>query len=179
MSNEKCTPCIKKKVGALIANAATKFTEEDRVWLETLEEDQLDQMEPISVAPKSEKVEVTSEMAVNALKQGWKTTQDVLNVMPDEMKEQMQAALVLHENQKKSLISGIIANAEGVWTKEELEGKKIDELQKIAKMAGYQENTIQANYAGLNAGGRTLITDNDANDVPVMGLAGESFEIKK
>ena len=59
MPNE-CKPCIKAAIDNLIANGKGRFAEEDRTWLETLDEGQLKKLEPI------EKV-VEKEVQVNAL----------------------------------------------------------------------------------------------------------------
>ena len=50
MSNEGCAPCVKKKVDDLIANSQGKYTEDDRVFLETLTEPLLDKIaEPVKI----------------------------------------------------------------------------------------------------------------------------------
>ena len=60
--SKECTPCVKEKVDALIANSQGRWTEDDRGFLETLSEAQLDKLEPIEV----EKV-VEKEIEVNKL----------------------------------------------------------------------------------------------------------------
>lgn len=59
----KCTPCVEKKVGELIANKQTQFAETDRAWLETLEEAVLDRMIPVVVEPKEVEVPVVNALA--------------------------------------------------------------------------------------------------------------------
>lgn len=46
-NGDNCTPCIKKKVDALIAHASKRYAEDDREWLESLSETQLDKLVPI------------------------------------------------------------------------------------------------------------------------------------
>lgn len=58
--SDTCTPCVKKKVDALLTQG--RWTEDDREFLQTLTEIQLDKMVPIEV----EKV-VEKEVQVNAL----------------------------------------------------------------------------------------------------------------
>lgn len=79
-SNKECT-C---NVDALIANEATQFTEEDRTWLSTLKQEQLEKLMPVEV----EKEEV-EEVAANTSKTKVKT----------EVKKEVAA------NTEKSLVS--------------------------------------------------------------------------
>lgn len=177
MSDEKCTPCVKTKVNALIANAATAYAEDDREWLETLEENQLDRMVPKTVEPTviEKQGVITPEMAVNALRDGLKTDEDYIKIMPTNMQEQTRSALRLFQERKESLIAGIIANTdEGTWTKEELTAYEVEKLEKIAKTAGVKAATPQVNYSGMNAGG-DLHNNGATNEVEPMAPAGITF----
>lgn len=180
MNANDCETC-KAKVDALIVNKATKYTEEDRVLLETFDEAMLDKMQPTIEEKVVEKeVKVTPEMAVNALKDGLKGQDDFINLMPENMQEQMRSALTLHEERKTSLVSGIIANtAEGVWGKEELEGMVVEQLEKLAKTAGFENSKIQNNFSGMGAGTGTQLQSNEETTVPKMAPAGIKFETKK
>lgn len=176
MSDNKCTPCVAKKAGELIANKAVNFVETDREWLETLEEAQLDRMVPKTVEPTvvEKQMPITPEMAVNALKSGLKGEEDFIALMPTNMQEQMRSALKLHSDHKLSLVDGILANTdEGVWTKEELNAYEVGKLEKIAKTAGVRTNDVQANYSGMGAGSN--IRTNAQEEVPPMAPAGITF----
>jgi len=179
MANEKCTPCVKKKVNALIANTQTKFAEEDREWLENLEEFQLDSMVPNEVAPKEVEKEITHDMAVNAL--GLKEQEDYLKLMPESMQASVRSALTLHETHKKDLVAGIIANTEkDTWTEDELNAMEVNQLEKLAKTAKIPAQTqqFQGNFAAMGAGTGTQIKTNGADGVPPMAPAGINFETK-
>jgi hypothetical protein len=170
MANEKCTPCIAKKVGELIANASTHFVEEDRAWLETLEEAQLDKMTPKA----SQKETITPEMAVNALKLN--AEEDYIKLMPEPMQGQFRSALKVFADRKASLIDSIITNTEaGTWTKEELQDYQVEKLEKIAKTAGTKENLQANNFTVFGAGSTSL--QNNVN-VPLLEPAGITFETK-
>jgi len=178
MANEKCTPCVAKKVDGLIANASTNFAETDREWLETLEEDQLDRMVPVSVEPtvNKESVKITPEMAVNALREGLKNENDFIKLMPTNMQEQTRSALRLFEERKTSLIESIMSNTEkDTWTREELQVYEVEKLEKIAKTAGVKQAEVQVNYSGMGAG-TSLHNNTSLNDVPLMAPAGIVFE---
>jgi len=174
MANEKCTPCIAKKAGELIANAATSYVEADREWLETLEEGQLDKMVPKVVETKE--ATITPEMAVNAFKEGLKAEEDYIALMPTVMQEQMRSALKVNSDHKQSLIDGIITNTEeGTWTKEELAVYEVAKLEKIAKTANVRPQSLQVNYAGAAAGMLT-VQNNEQSGIPLLEPAGIKFK---
>jgi hypothetical protein len=166
MSEEKCTPCVKERADALINNEATPYSEDHRDWLQSLEVEQLDLMKPIEPKVTTNKAEVTPELAINALKEGIKTTEDFINLIPDEsMKEQLISANALHTKYKTSLVKGIMDNAEGVWEEDELKGMKVDQLEKLAKTANVPtEQSVQANYAGAAAGEKEIDLEVNAEE---------------
>ena len=180
MTSKECPTC-KAKVDALIANKVTTYAEGDREWLETLEETQLDKMVPVEVEKVVEKeATITPEMAINALKEGLKGQEDWINLMPENMQEQTRSALTLHEARKTALVNGIITNTvEGTWEKVELEGMAVGQLEKIAKTAGFENSTIQNNFAGMGAGAGTKLQTNEGADVPPMAPVGIKFETKE
>ena len=162
----------------MIANAATKYTEKDREWLETLEEGQLDNMIPNEVQPTvvEKEAKVTPEMAVNALKEGLKTDEDWLKIMPSKTQEQMRSALKLHEDRKQALIQSILDNTEkDVWSKEELDVYEVEKLEKLARTAGVKQEAPTLNYSGMAAGTATKIQDNAQDEIPLMAPAGIEF----
>lgn len=128
-TNEKCTPCIKKKVDALIANKAATYGEDDREWLEGLTEIQLDKMVPAekTVETNSQQIQVLSAEDQAALDYGKK---------------------VLRER-KASMIKGIQANTEkGLWEEAELTAMSDANLEKLFKSVKKEEEVIEdANYA--------------------------------
>lgn len=126
MENEKCTPCVKTRVDALIANAASKFTEDDRAVLETLSESVLDRMIP----------EVPTPVTVN--------------LSADD-----QAALDFGKAQLKQRrddsIATIVANtAEGLWPTEVLANMDNATLERVEKSIKPKEESVD--YS-LNLGG--------------------------
>ena len=181
MANEKCTPCIAKKVGELIANTSTNYVEADREWLETLEEVQLNKMAPVVEPDEDDKVANVNkvkacEMAVNAFKEGLKAEEDYIALMPTVMQEQIRSALKVNSDHKQSLIDGIITNTEeGTWTKEELAVYEVAKLEKIAKTANVRPQSLQVNYAGAAAGMLT-VQNNEQSGIPLLEPAGIKFK---
>jgi hypothetical protein len=190
MADAKCTPCVAKKVNELIANEATSFTENDREWLETLDEVQLNKCAPKDMSAEDKKkaeeemaakvktnATITPEMAVNALKEALKGQDDFINLMPTNMQEQTRSALKLHASHKSTLIEGILANTEeGTWTKEELGVYEVEKLEKISKTAGVKAPAAQFNYSAMGAG--TDLHNNAQDEVPFLAPVGINFETK-
>jgi hypothetical protein len=148
--NERCTPCVKSRVDALIANAASGFNEDDRAVLETLTESVLDRM-----VPKAPPV-----MTVNDLS-------------PED-----QAVLAFGKSQMKAKKDGLIANilakaTEGVWTVETLEEMSDDMLNSIDKAIPAKAETVD--YS-LN-GGSTMGVNVNVGKEELLLPAG--FELKK
>jgi len=142
MEDNKCTPCVKKKVDALIANTSVALQEEDREWLESLEEAQLDKLVPKTPAPAVNTVEpkpITKEQAFATL--GIKN--------PKEFEEQMQFGLNIYNAQRAKLIDSVVANTkEGVWSKEELGTMNFETLQKLAKSVTVDESVVDYSVFG-------------------------------
>ena len=124
------TECCKKKVDALIANGLSNFTEANRGWLEGLEETQIDLLNPkVPVVP-----EVNQEKALEVLSATLKTPEDYIAVMPEAMKVQFTEGLKLYNDDRKTTIDAILANAEaGVWEESELQAMEDSMLKKISK----------------------------------------------
>ena len=119
-TNQKCTPCIEKKVNDLIANSG-HYTEDDRDWLQALEEKQLDK---ITANVKVVEKEVVKEV----------------NVLTDAQK----AALAYGEKQLKELrekmIKGIQDNtSKELWSDEQLNTMSDDILEKVYKSVKREE----------------------------------------
>jgi hypothetical protein len=146
-----------KLVNDLIANAATQYTEDDREWLKTLDENQLNKMVPAEVKPivveKTAVVEpapVTNkaETAPEAKKEVKPiSTDDYIKGAPEEVQMVLNAGLKMHRERKAALIAGLIANKRCVFTTEQLEAKSVEELQNLSLLA--TGNTFEGAAATL------------------------------
>lgn len=156
MANEKS--CCPEKVDKLIANEATQFTQDDKEWLLTQEEATIDKMFPKEVEPKKEPntnskdEKVTAEQAMQVLKEQIKQPQDFINLLPDEMQDQMNNGLKLHQEKRTNLITGILNNTENVWKEEDLKQMDTSMLEKISTSikANKQEVTDYTAMGGSN-----------------------------
>jgi hypothetical protein len=126
---EVCTPCVEKKVKALIANKATLFTDADKEWLQNLSEEQLDRMIPeIPVQP----IATMSAEDTAALEFGKK----------------------LLAQRRAEMISGIQANtADGLWPEAILLDMNETMLERIYNSV--KKESVVVDYS-LNGNSRKL-----------------------
>ena len=114
MSNEGCAPCIKEKVDKLIANSKGNYTEDDREWLQTLDEKKLDKLaKPIEVEK-----EVVKEV----------------NALSDEDKAALEAYKKQLKEKRERLIKAIQNNSDKeTWTDAVLSAMSDDNLERLFK----------------------------------------------
>lgn len=142
-------------VDALIANEMTDWAETDKEMLLALNEDVLKRMAPkppVETPPtvnteeeetteeETTEEETTDETVAN-------TTEEYIAKAPEGMREVLSNSLKLHNEQKKALVTQIMANKRNTFSQDVLEKKGLDELQGIAALA---VNT-EASYVGQAA----------------------------
>ncbi len=153
----------KEMVDTLIANDRTPFTEEDRDYLEGLEAPCLENVQK-TVEKYGEVLKASKEeSAMNAKEESTnspdkdktgneppkenqetpKSLEDYIADAPAEFQEVIENGVNLHKRQKTELVQALTSNKQCQFSKEELEGKKVDELQKLAALA-----QVKINYSG-------------------------------
>ena len=138
MSENVKSPCFIRRVDELISNERTRFTEEDKEWLLTQEEDILGKLEPMEEQAADpvedpEPPQVNVDQAIQVLKDHFQKPDDFIQIMPDEIQDQMRNGLKLHREKRQELINNILANsAKGVWTDEELKKMDTGFLEKLS-----------------------------------------------
>lgn len=129
------------KVTALISNEQTQFTEDDRPWLEGLEEAQLDKLAPVALEKhKDDKNNEDDEEEMkkddkSRLNSKPRTFEDVLASAPAEVRESIQHGQRLFSEHRESMIETIKANEKNKFTNDELKGLGIDMLERLAALA--------------------------------------------
>ncbi len=108
----KCTPCVEKKVNELIANSQGKFTEDDREWLMSLDENRLDKLTP-TVIEKEKVIEV--------------------NVLSEDDKKALAAYRQQLKEKREKLVQTIQDNAKDIWTIEVLNEMDDDKLERLSR----------------------------------------------
>jgi len=146
-SEKMCEPC-KEKVNELIAHASTHFNDSDREWLEALTEDKLDKLIPKVVQVNA--VVPTYDEAVKIVQATAKSLDDYMNILPENVKAEVNIGLSTFKEKKSALITSIQANTEkDVWTEDELNAMSIEVLQKLEKSVetkgDFSLNRIQTN----------------------------------
>ena len=134
--------CCLAKIEQLITNATTKFTEDDKEWLLSLDESTIDKLFPNQINANSAPVD--EAQVIQTFKNTLQKEDDFLGLMPDDIKTKFAAGIALHTEKRKNLIDSIIANtASGTWEENELNQMSDSTLEKIAKSA------IKPDYSGV------------------------------
>jgi hypothetical protein len=168
--------CCPEQVNTIIQSNRTRFEESDKEWLEGLEEEALIKLLPMeedasggetqagtdSAQANAEAEVITREQAIEVLKEQFSTTGQFLELMPKDIKNQLEFGLKLHEEKRKETIEQIKANT-SVFGDDELNSKNTDELIKLARAV-----VPQADYSAQNTGGG----EPQANVVEPMGFPG-------
>ena len=152
MADSKCTPCVEKKVGELIANSQGRWTDTDKDFLQTLSEEQLDKMMPI-VIEKEKEVQV--------------------NVLSKEDQEALAAYKAEKKAKREQTIQDIQANSsKELWPDEVLKNMNDDTLKRVYDSVR-KENV--ADYS-LNTGFSVNVS---SSEVEPLYPAGIDVEVKK
>jgi hypothetical protein len=166
-SEKKGETKMKQKVDALIQCNRTQFTDCDREFLLTLNEEQLDKMMPVEVESKVSEDDVKTFIQTNAAE-----TEKALALLPESLRKQMEQGMAMYAEKRTNLIKGIQANAEAGWSEDELKAMPTETLEKIAKMNPEKEKTEQGNYVAAPGGNApvvnkgTELSENDAFMIP-------------
>jgi len=162
-TNQENVMTKQERVDALVANAATQFVEEDRPWLEALDEAQLVKLAPIVNAAPAAPVaapatkELAAEPVVNAAPVAVKavTTDEYIAAAPVELRQVLNSSLAMHRQRKDALVIALLANTRNKFTKPQLDSKDIDELETIVALSA-----TEISYEGAGAN----LVNNSATD---------------
>ena len=144
--SKECAPCIKTKVDALIANEAGKWTENDREFLQTLSEEQLDKFAP--VIKEVEKV-VEKEVQVNALS--------------DEDKQALATYKAEQKAKREKTIAEIQANSsKETWPDDVLNKMDNDMLKRV------HQSVVKEEIVDYSLNGRNTIVENGSGPAPLL-----------
>ncbi len=156
-------------VNGLIANTASQFTEEDRGWLETLEDAQLTKLAPVVNEDAADSSEDDSDTEDDADAGGGAntrtvggdedtapiSTEDYIANAPEEEQQVLNSGLSMHRARKNALVTELVANSRCRFTKEQLDSKDVPELENLAALA------VDITY---ELGGANLSVNADDND---------------
>jgi len=135
---------VEELVNGLITNAETQFTEDDREWLSSLDEERLTKLTPVanSESESDEEEESNENESTEAEPRGNEpstnasvTTDEYIAGAPDEIREILNSGLRMHRARKDALIEGLTANARCKFTIDQLQMKDIEELEYLSELA--------------------------------------------
>lgn len=148
MSTSKKTPCCEDAIDALIANADTSYSADDKEWLMELPQDRVEKLvanaakakapaKPTDTREESttndDPPQINAEQALNAVRDSIKKPEDFFKLLPADMADSMKSGLALHREQRANMVKDILANAEGVWVEDDLNAMDTDTLTKVHK----------------------------------------------
>jgi hypothetical protein len=145
-------PEIRELADAVLANEALSFTDEDREWLETLPEEKLQAMAakaPVET-PEEEVVEETEvvEEELEAVATPPRTLADLLETVENtSLKSSLEDVIRTNDEICTDLVSQITENSD--FTEEELSGKSVSELKKLAALAAPKQGDSVPSYVGV------------------------------
>jgi hypothetical protein len=141
----------KQLVDGLIANASTKWSEEDREVLMAMDEKALEKMIPVAnaePAPKKE-VEVPAVAPVAPVANAKPVTaKEYIEQAPAEIQRVLRNGLSSYEAEKSRLIGIIKTNEKNPFSDEQLKSKDLDELRGIAVLASNKKEDKPAEVLG-------------------------------
>jgi len=152
---------IDTRVSNLITNEATRFKECDRKWLMTLDEKQLESMEPVaSTEPPEGSGDLTAAQQAgnNAAAEGTglkasttaaaaapvppATVEDYLKQAPKDMQEVLSSGLRMHAQRKGTLVKGLLDNSRNKFSEEQLKEMPIEQLENLAALADIPDYSL-------------------------------------
>lgn len=169
MSEKKKDPCCEDLVNELIANERTKFTDEDKELLLTMDEEFLTRLIPDK--PEEKKVEkepdkqkepqMNAEQAMKVLKEQITKPEEFTKLLPAPMQDYFNSGLRLQQEKSAAMITEILDATDETWSKEELEAMRFETLEKV-----HQSIPKPVDYTGLGDAGR-LKTQEEGPEVQV------------
>lgn len=168
--SEKGKKCCPEKVATLIANEKSSYIDDDKEWLEAMEEGQLDRLiANVGISKDAEKTLVTAAVKKafdDAIKSGdiikkedvqkkekAKTVDDYIANAPSEMQDLLKSSLAIHKDRKAGLVQQILTNELNSFAQKDLEAKTIDELTNIAALIPRKKEEGDSSYiANIGAG---------------------------
>lgn len=153
----------KELIDKIVANARAPYQESNRAALETLEDCQLTKILATYEEPATAPTTNAPTAPVETAPVKVPTLQDLIEASDPAARDAFNAVVNQAKAQEASLREKLLANKDCPFSKEELEGKNLVELTKLAALA--KVNTPAPDFsANAGAGGNTT----NANNPPAM-----------
>jgi hypothetical protein len=164
---------VEEMVTALIANDQTKYTDEDKEWLSTLSESQLEKMElkedekPIEAKPEAN--DAGDDPPVADEKPA--TVEEYIANAPPEIQAVLNRSVARDKEIKAQLVKGILDNKSNKFTEVRLNVMSIDDLIAVTELSG---NAVEANYELRGGGNATETNEDDKVPEPLKAFGANS-----
>jgi len=145
----------KAKMDILVQSGV--FSDADQEWLAGLDAERFDKLVTACTkkveTPQANEAKVDIPTVIQALAEQFKTPEQYIQLMPEEMRDQMESGLKLHREQRQAVIDKI--KALNVFSEEELQKKSLDELHKIARLIPTPRDYSLAGAKSVNTNAET------------------------
>ncbi len=182
-TNEETIMNKEQVVTDLIANKASKFNDDNRDWLMSLKEEQLELLSPEeeepTAAPANEPTPVQALAAESSDAESAPadassddeetpvTLAEYISDAPAEVQAVLNEGVALQREQRTDLVTKILANKRCTFDKAELEAKDLAELRKLAAMSEETDYSARPGLGSLH----------DQSDSDVIPDAPDIFDL--
>jgi len=150
-----------KEIDVFIAKESSPFSDKDKDFLKSLNECQFKAL--IEKYPEKKKEEPKGNEKPP-------TVDEYIGEAPDGIREFLTSGVKLLQEQKDSIIKGLIANKRNKFTENQLKEKHIDELKALAELA-----QVEVDYSGQ--GGTAKV--NSLDDIKALQMPTMNFKEDK
>jgi len=150
-----------KEIDVFIAKESSPFSDKDKDFLKSLNECQFKAL--LEKYPEKKKEELKGNEKPP-------TVDEYIGEAPDGIREFLTSGVKLLQEQKDSIIKGLIANKRNKFTENQLKEKHIDELKALAELA-----QVEVDYSGQ--GGTAKV--NSLDDIKALQMPTMNFKEDK
>lgn len=130
-----------KFIESLISNEKTNFSEDDKKWLESLEDDQLQKLEPVAEDEQGKEEESSeppeSKVEKDEEEEDLETTVDsYIAQAPKEVQDYLEQGIKEHKAKREKLIKSLVTNKKNKFSEEEIREFETETLQNLVSLAG-------------------------------------------
>jgi hypothetical protein len=168
--------CCPEKVEALIADEETAWTEDDREWLLSLNEDQIDKIE-VTVTVNEPDPEPDPEADPEPSEEEV-TLASYLNSAPPEIRAVLNEGMKAMDEKRQSLMNKVINHEGNTFTEEQLKKMDTEMLQGIASMIPEPEPK-KSTFVGANPQNTTVVNEETEEEAYVPQTLADAFSGNK
>jgi len=172
MGDKKQEKCCPEKVAALIANEATAYTDDDREWLESLNEEQLDKMESTAQVSEPEpepKVEADPDPTGHEV-----TLASYLNEAPPEIRAVLNEGMRAMDEKRQGMMSKILAHEGNSFSEDQLKSMDTEMLDGIVSLI--PKDKTGSNFLGANPQNNSVVNEGSEEEAYIPQTLGDALK---